>query len=207
MDYVEIIGYVGSVLVAVSLTMKNIYYLRIINLIGALAFSIYGFFVGAIPVLVVNAFIAVVDLYYIMESKKKKDFFTLLTIENGNNTFLNKFLDFYKDDIKAFFPKFDNELISNFNSFFILRNLIPVGLFAYSEISETEIEIKLDYAIPDYRDFKNARFIYFTQSKLFDKKKYKIIYTYSNVPAHKKYLEKIGFKKDQSNSSKFIKQI
>ncbi len=207
MDYIEIIGYVGSVLVAVSLTMKNIYYLRIINLIGAIAFTIYGFLVGALPVLIVNAFITVVDIYYILESKRKKDYFTFLEIEKSGDNLLDKFLDYYKNDIGVFFPKFSKETIGSCNNFFILRNLIPVGLFSYKEISETEILVEIDYAIPDYRDFKNARFIYFAQSELFSKKGYKIVKAFSDVEAHQKYLKKIGFSVNNKNNNEFTKQI
>ena len=205
MDYIEIIGYVGSVLVAVSLTMKNIYYLRIINLVGAIAFTIYGFLVGALPVLIVNAFITVVDIYYIWESKKKKDYFIFLEIEKGKDNLLDKFLDFYKSDINIFFPKFNKETIDNYQNFFILRNLVPVGLFSYKEISKTEILVEIDYAIPDYRDFKNARFIYFAESKLFNKKRYQTVKTFSDVEAHQKYLTKIGFSlSKKSNNESWI---
>ncbi|MCP5061057.1 MAG: hypothetical protein GY936_01155 [Ignavibacteriae bacterium] len=207
MNYVEIIGYVGSVLVAVSLTMKNIYYLRRINLIGASTFAVYGLLVGAMPVFALNTFISIVDIYYIWEAKRKKEYFTLLPIEQSNGPLLNKFLKFYGDNIILFFPSFNKNKIEEDKSFFILRNLIPVGLFVYKEISETEILIELDYAIPDYRDLKNARFVYFAQSKHFSKKGYKTIHAETNVEAHKKYLRKIGFIEQTLNSGKFTKEI
>lgn len=206
-NYVEVIGYVGSVLVAISLMMKNIYYLRRINLIGAATFATYGLLVGAIPVFVLNGFISLVDIYYIWEAKKEKEYFTLLPIEQSNGPLLNKFLQFYKDDIAKFFPKFTKYHIEEDKSFFILRNLIPVGLFAYKEISESEILIELDYSIPDYRDLKNARFVYFAQNNHFSKNGYKILNAESEVPAHKKYLTKIGFVETPSNSGKFTKSI
>ncbi len=207
MNYIEIIGYIGSVLVALSLMMKNIYYLRRINLIGAATFSLYGLLVNAYPVFVLNGFIALVDIYYILQTKRDKEFFTLLSLDNGNSPLLKKFLEYYKKDIKQFFPDFKKEEIEDDKSFFILRNLIPVGLFVYKEISPTEILIELDYAIPDYRDLKNARFVYFAQSNHFTKKGYKTIYTESNIKTHKKYLHKIGFEETPQNSGKFIKRI
>jgi len=205
MNYVEVIGYVGSVLVAVSLTMKNIYYLRRINLIGASTFAVYGLLVGAMPVFALNTFISIVDIYYIWEAKRTKEYFTLLPIEQSNGPLLNKFLKFYGNNIFLFFPNFDKNQIEEDKSFFILRNLIPVGLFVYKEISATEILIELDYAIPDYRDLKNARFVYFAQSEHFSKKGYKTIHAETNVEAHKKYLGKIGFNKDKPGF--FSKQI
>jgi len=207
LDLIEIIGYVGSVLVAVSLMMKNIYYLRRINLIGAATFATYGLLVGAIPVFVLNSFISLVDIYYILEAKRKKEYFTLLPIEQSNGPLLKKFLDFYKNDISKFFPDFVSSKIEEDKSFFILRNLIPVGLFAYKEISEKEIKIELDYAIPDYRDLKNARFVYFAQSNHFKKKGYELLKAESQVPDHIKYLAKIGFKEESKKSGIYIKNI
>jgi hypothetical protein len=207
MNYVEIIGYVGSVLVAVSLMMKNIYYLRRINLIGAATFAMYGLLVGAIPVFVLNSFISLVDVYYIWEAKRKKEYFTLLPIEQSNGPLLMKFLKFYINDINKFFPNFNSSKIEEGKSFFILRNLIPVGLFAYKELSSTEILIELDYATPDYRDLKNARFVYFAQSNHFSLKGYKVLKVETDVPAHKKYLAKIEFSENPVDSGNFIKNI
>ena len=207
MNIVELVGYAGSVLVAVSLMMKNIYYLRRINLIGASTFAIYGLLVGAIPVFVLNSFITLVDIYYIWDAKRAKEYFTLLQIEQRNGPLLNKFLNFYDADIKKFFPEFNKNKIEEDKSFFILRDLVPVGLFAYKELSNDTILIELDYAIPDYRDLKNARFVYFAQSNHFKKRGYRILKADSNVPAHYKYLKKIGFKEEEEGSGRYYKEI
>ena len=207
MNFIEIIGYTGSALVAISLMMKNIFYLRRINLIGAATFATYGLMVGAIPVFVLNSFISAVDIYYIIEMKRKKEYFTLLQIENSHGSLLNKFYDFYKTDILKFFPNFEISKIDEDKSFFILRNLIPVGLFAYKEVDTQRILIELDYAIPDYRDLKNARFIYFAQSNHFVKKGYKILTAESNVESHQKYLTNIGFLRDKTVQDLYVKNI
>lgn len=207
MNYVEIIGYIGSVLVAISLMMKNIYYLRRINLIGAATFSIYGLLVGAIPVFILNGFIAIIDIYYIWDAKRQKEYFTLLPIEQSNGPLLKKFLSFYNDDIKKFFPDFNSTTIEEDKSFFILRNLIPVGLFVYKELSSKEILIELDYATPDYRDLKNARFVYFAQSNHFMKKGYELLKVESQIKEHIKYLTKIGFKEELDAPGIFTKNI
>ncbi len=207
LNYIEIIGYTGSVLVAISLMMKNIFYLRRINLIGAAAFSLYGLLVGAIPVFVLNGFITIVDIYYIWDEKRKKEYFNLLPIDNNSNLLLKKFLEFYNNDIKKFFPDFDESKIEDDKSFFILRDLIPVGLFVYKEKNAHEILIELDYAIPDYRDLKNAHFVYFAQSNHFTKNGYKTLHVESKVSEHKKYLKKIDFIESPVNSGNFIKNI
>jgi len=71
----ELIGYAASALVAVSLLMSNVLRLRVLNLAGALVFVVYASLTGAWPVLVVNLFVAAIDLWYIILLKSKKDVF------------------------------------------------------------------------------------------------------------------------------------
>lgn len=72
----EIIGYAASLLVAVSLMMSSIIKLRVINLVGAALFTLYGLLIGAYPVAVVNFVIALIDLYYLREFITSKELFT-----------------------------------------------------------------------------------------------------------------------------------
>ena len=65
--WLEIVGYVASVLVAVSLMMSSILKLRIINLVGSAAFTVYGLLIGAYPVAAVNLLIVFINLYYLRQ--------------------------------------------------------------------------------------------------------------------------------------------
>ena len=73
----EIIGYVASVLVAVSLMMRSVFKLRVINLLGAAVFTAYGLLIDAYPVAAMNLFIVFIDLYYLREFVPSKDSFSL----------------------------------------------------------------------------------------------------------------------------------
>jgi hypothetical protein len=207
MDWYQIIGYSGSVLVAVSLMMKNILYLRRVNLIGASVFAVYGFLVGAYPVFLLNSFISFVDIYYLWEMNKRKELFSLMPVLDNKHRFLNKFLDYYHKDIIKYFPDFKNDDLINANCFFILRNLMPVGLFIYRELSETKNKIIIDYAIPDYRDLKNAKFIYYAESNFLKEKGCRELIAESSVKAHQKYLLNVGFEREADNPDLFRKKI
>ena len=63
----EWVGYLASVVVAISLMMSNIKKLRWWNLIGAALFVAYGLAIGAIPVALVNFFIVLIDIYYLIK--------------------------------------------------------------------------------------------------------------------------------------------
>lgn len=207
MNIYEIIGYAGSVLVAVSLMMKNILHLRRVNLIGAAIFAVYGLLVGALPVFFLNSFISIVDIYYLIEMHRRKDCFSLMPVLDRNHRYLNKFLSYYEKDIPKFFPAFNKEQVQNANCFFILRNLMPVGLFIYEEISKSQIKVIIDYAIPDYRDMKNAKYVYFAESSFLKEQGYTEILEESGVKVHQKYLLNLGFERDSENPNLFRKEL
>ena len=207
MEWQEIVGYTGSVLIALSLMMKNIVRLRKVNLFGASTFAIYGLLVNAYPVLLLNSFIALVDIYYLVDIYRKKDAFSLMPVLDPNHPYLNKFLDFYTDDIQKFSPEFIRNKIEEANYYFILRNLVPVGIFIYKVRSLEEAEILLDYSIPDYRDLKNAEYLYYAALEFLREKGIKNLIAKSEVDKHRNYLKRVGFNEDTENNSIFRKKL
>ncbi|GGB54140.1 YgjV family protein [Shewanella inventionis] len=63
----EWVGYLASVVVAISLMMSDIKKLRWWNLIGAALFVAYGLAIDALPVALVNFFIVLIDIYYLVK--------------------------------------------------------------------------------------------------------------------------------------------
>jgi hypothetical protein len=203
----EIIGYTGSVLVALSLMMKNILRLRVINFFGAATFATYGYLVDAYPVLVLNGFITLVDVYYLVGMWRQKEHFSLMPVLDETHPYLSKFFEFHKNDIEQFFPGFDSKKLNKPQCFFILRNLIPAGLFVFEKIDNDTVFIHLDYAIPDYRDFKNAKYVYSAEQKYLMEHGIKKLTTKSSEPKHIKYLERMGFVKSKQNQNIFERTL
>lgn len=69
MNSTEIIGYTASFLVLISFLMKDINKLRIVNIFGCSAFILYGIFSAAIPVIITNAAILLINLFYLLKNK------------------------------------------------------------------------------------------------------------------------------------------
>ena len=153
------IGYIASVIVAVSLAMNSIVKFRWINLIGAITFSAYGFLIGALPVGFLNGLIALIDAYYLIIIYNKKETFETLEIR-ADNKYLLRFLEFHNKEIQKYFPGFTYKPEMNTTSFFILRNTAVAGLFLAHREDGNILKVGLDYVIPEYRDFKNGRYIY-----------------------------------------------
>lgn len=70
--FIEWVGYLASIMIAISMFMKDVMKLRIINLIGSVLFAVYGFVIGAYPVAIVNTIIVFVNIYYIFYYKNAK---------------------------------------------------------------------------------------------------------------------------------------
>lgn len=194
----EIIGYLASLLVALSLMMSSILKLRVINLAGAVAFTVYGLLIRAYPVAAVNFFISIVDLYYLYEIRSTKEYFTLLEVKHTSE-YLNCFLSFYEREIKRFIPNFSYVPSERQFAFFVLRNLLPAGLFIGEMESPSLLCVKLDFVIPGYRDFKIGKFVFFDKSEIFKKRGIRKIVSESGVEKHADYLRRMGFVPDVSD--------
>lgn len=195
MNLVEIIGYIASILVAVSLTMSKILRLRIINLLGALAFTIYGIGLGAYPIFLVNGFIVIIDIYYLVKMFRNRDKFEILKMKDDEE-YLKRFYDHYKNDIEIFFPGFKKNDLEGKINFFILRNLQPVNLVSLYKQDNGIIEVILDYTIVSYRDFLNGRYLLTIIKEIVNDKSPIQLVTKPKSEAHIKYLKKIGFNKN-----------
>ncbi|TVQ15428.1 MAG: hypothetical protein EA364_02260 [Balneolaceae bacterium] len=188
----EIIGYVASVLVAVSLMMSKIVSLRIVNLIGAAIFSLYGILIGSIPVAGMNAFIVLINIYYLYQIFTNREFFRLLKVTPEDHYLLN-FIDFYSDEIKKYQPGFDHTPSPGMVCLFILRDMIPAGLLIGNLSNDGVLSMKLDFVIPMYRDFKIGRYVYSDQKSFFRDQGIKEIRSQTGTAIHAEYLIKMGF--------------
>ncbi len=192
----EIIGYLASVVVAISLMMTRIIKLRWINFVGSSLFSIYGFLIQSYPVALLNGFIAIVNIYYLIQIYKSKEFFRILESKKNSN-YLQYFLDFYKTEIVKFNPKFDFIINEKDKVFYILRDMVPAGLII-GEIENLNINIKLDFVTPIYRDFKIGKFLYQDHKTFLKNLGFESITTKSSSESQAQYLQKMGFIKVES---------
>jgi len=190
--WLELLGYAASVLVAVSLMMSRIVRLRVINLAGSLAFAVYGALIGAYPVAAVNAFIAGVNLWFLAKMLRAREYFRILEIE-PDSEYLRYFLSVHEEDVRRFLPGFAHAPERRELTFFVLRDLVPAGLFIGEARDDGCLRVRLDYVIPAYRDFKIGRYVYGERADFFRARGIREIVSPSGTAAHARYLRKMGF--------------
>ena len=189
----EIFGTFASIVIAASLMMKNLKRLRLINLAGALLFALYGLGIKSLPVLVVNAFIACIDAWYLLRLRRERADFSLLHIGRDGAEYLDAFLAYYKADIGKYAPSFVRESATDAEAVFVLRDMVPASLVLYRRRDEGAIDVVLDYAVPAYRDYRNAEFFFAAAAKDIAKGSEARFYERSGTKAHVAYLEHLGF--------------
>lgn len=206
-NFLEILGYIASLIVLISLLMSSIIKLRWINLLGSAVFSLYGFLIGAFPVGFMNLCICIINIYYLYKIYGTKEYFKILPLKD-NSQYLDYFLDFYKNDINKYSNLNAFNSIDESISFFILRNLVPAGIFIASKHDDETLKIELDFVIPEYRDFKIGAFIYESNKSYFLDKGYSRFICYSSSDTHIKYLKKMEFiEVSENDTNTFVKSI
>ena len=190
-----LIGYLGSALVVTSLAMRSILKLRLIGLAGAVTFVIYGYLIGAWPIVWTNVVIVLIHLHFLREIRKTDEYFKVLPVRTVSN-YLRHFLDHFATDIERAWPGFEYEPEEDTLTLFILRDLVPAGLFVANVLGEDTLELKLDYAIPGYRDFKIGRFLY--AGHVLRDLGYSAIVARTRGDQAADYLSKMGFERESA---------
>ncbi len=198
---IEWIGYVSSIVILISLTMSSIVKLRWINLLGAILFSIYGALIGAMPVAVVNFGIVLIDIYYLWLIYKDKEIFTLVDADIGSALFQH-FLDSNREEIEKQIPI--AEIQEDDKAFYMLRDNNLAGVII-GNIDNQEMNVKLDYVTPRYRDFKLGRYYFIENAKTLKQKGIQVVKASAKEKEHQVYLEKMGFEKIPNSTDKYKK--
>lgn len=189
----ELVGYAGSVLIVVSLMMRSVLRLRWINLAGALVFAVYGLLIAAPPVWVVNGAIVVIDIYHLAQLKRdRRHAFEMLEVDLDSK-YLARFLDVNRAGIRRFQPEFEG-IGPTHRVFFVLRDLVPVGVLAVRPGADGGAIVDLDYVIPGYRDLRPGKFL-FRRGTIRDVLAVTRLVTEPGSRAHQRYLVKMGFER------------
>lgn len=189
----ELIGWVGSVLVVLSLAQARVWRFRIMNFAGAVLATFYNAVLGIWPFAAMNGVIAVIDAYWIARLKRETQptstAYELVEV-NHADAVLAHFLKNHIDDAQQFYPAFDPSKPTETNVL-VMRGDEAVGLVVIDETSEDTAHVSLDYVTERFRDLSPGKFVY-TNSGLFDRLGVTRIQADAGDPD---YLQNMGFAK------------
>ena len=205
MDFnaVEWFGYLASMVVIISLTMTSIIKLRWINLVGCLLFSVFAYFIDSSPTLFMTLGIAGINLYFLYQIYYAKEEYKLLAADTSSE-YYQHFISVYKTSIERQAPI---ESLSHHSAFYILRNNIIAGLLVGNNKGNGVLNIKLDFVIPQYQDFKLGKYYLSDHPDFFKKKGISLLRAQTRDKDHQFYLERVGFTQEEANSTFYTKPI
>lgn len=203
----ELIGYLASALVVLSLLMTSVLRLRIIGFVGAVVFSTYGVLIDAIPVVVTNGAIIVVHGYHLVRLLRDRaaDAYFEVMRWPTDGIYLPRFVAFHAADIARSQPAF-TEMHDDHLAWVVLRDAEPVGLVLARHDGSGTAHIDLDYVTPAHRDFA-AGLTLFGNSKVFSADGITEVVTTADTEAHRRYLIRMGFEPTSPSAGSWTRAV
>lgn len=189
-----ILGYIASLLLAISLMVNNDLKFRWLNTFGCLAFIGYGILIGAFPVILTNTLLLLINAIYLVKLYRSVETFDLIEFE-GQESLVKKFLSFHQKDIQAYFPDFQMPMgDADYIRFVVLRDLVIANMFVARKDANGKAEVLFNYTVPKYRDYKVGRFIFEREKRILIQKGTRELY-YKQVhnKNHAHFLTVMGF--------------
>lgn len=100
---IELAGYLGSVLVVVSMLMSSVVKLRIINTAGSIISATYALIIQSYPLALMNICLIIINIYNLARLLRSNEPYDLVDVKT-DDIFLTYFLHYYQQDIQNFFP-------------------------------------------------------------------------------------------------------
>lgn len=191
-SWLELFGYAASIVVAISLMMGSLLKLRWWNLVGAGAFALYGLLIRAYPVAVLNGFIALADVYYLVQMYRRREQFQAIPLER-DSAYLQAVLEAHQSEIRRIFPEFRPDTSPSTFGLCVLRNLTPASFLLGTVRDEGTLDIELDFALPPFRDLRPGAFLFQEARSLFTERGFQRLRAQTQDPAHAGYLRRVGF--------------
>ena len=192
---IALVGYLASLLLAISLVINNDLKFRWLNTFGCLSFIIYGVLIDAFPIILTNSILLLINLFYLVKIYRTEEDFDLVEFKAGDQL-IGKFLSFHEQDIKNYFPNFNLAELGDEISFMVLRDMAIANIFVASLSPDGTAVVKINYTVQKYRDYKVGKFIFDKEKKYLVAKGVKLV-VYKEVAnkGHESFLKTMGFNK------------
>lgn len=202
-EWQELIGYLASALVVTSLAMTSVVRLRLISLAGSVTFTTYGFLIGSVPIIITNASIACLNVWFLSrELGGRRDLGAVVV--PADSPFLADFLANHARDIEVFQPEYDPGHVPDV-AIVLTRDGLPAGVVLGDRHDEC-LDITLDYVLRAYRDSRLGHWLFGAGAGVLRDAGFERVTTPGGNETHRNYLARIGFEYDL-DTARFSRRV
>lgn len=203
MSGAELVGYVASALVVLSLAMTSVVRLRIISLAGSLTFVVYGVLIESVPIILTNGAIAAINVWFLRKEfavGSTRGYDLGASRIRPDSPFLLDFVSYHLHDIRRFQPDFSMPGGPDVFALVLTRDSLPAGLVLGLQ-RDGELRVDLDYVLAPYRDSRLGRWLYGVGADVFRTAGITSLRTTALTDTHRKYLARVGFTPDPAGGT------
>ncbi len=156
---VELVGFIASALILVSLILTSVVKLRIVNAIGAAVFVAYGLLIDSVPVWGMNAAIVVVDLWQLRVLLRKDERVEAVAVP-WDSPVLARVLAVHADDVMQYAVRDFGGPVPEHSAWMVLRDTTPTSVLLARRLDDGRVRVDLDYATPATRDLRAGQLLH-----------------------------------------------
>lgn len=208
--WLEIAGWLGSILVVLSLTQARVLRFRWLNLIGSLVATAYNAIVGIWPFAAMNAAISLINIYWLWRlNRERHDAAVYEVIEVApDDAYLLHVLRTHAADIASVAPGFvalpgPGEERS---AFLVQRGDETVGVVEVRDAGDGTGVVDLDWVTKRFRDFTPGEFVY-RRSGIFAAKGFQRVMVPQVGPGELAYLRSVGFRPEGPEDGAWVRDV
>jgi len=195
-DWLEVVGWAGSILVVVSLTQARVLRFRWLNLAGSVIATTYNAVIGIWPFVAMNGAICLINIYWLVRLNKERH--STVAYDTvpvpPDSPFLRYLLETNADDMAQSTPGFtsasvDDQCLARL----VVRGNDTVGVVVLRPTGTPgDADVLLDWVDVRYRDFTPGEFVY-RQSGVFAAHGWRRLRVVDPPDREYGYLTRMGF--------------
>ncbi|MBX9246512.1 hypothetical protein ICW40_17100 [Actinotalea ferrariae] len=196
MPVLEVVGWLGSALLVVSLLQTRVMRFRVLNTVSCVVLIGYNAAVGVWPMAAMNVVLVAINLGVIARMvRRRHDDRTYDAVPIGlDEPFLRHLLERHAGDIRTFNPDLPSDVAAACDHAFVVSTADTVVGVVLTRAGDrpAEQQVVLDYVLPAYRDFTPGEFV-FRPDGPFAALGTRRVVASPGMAASERYLRAVGF--------------
>lgn len=192
--WLEIFGWLGSILVVWSLTLGRVLRFRWMNLTGSLIAAIYNGVIGVWPFMAMNGVIVLINIFWLTKLYRERHDEAVYEVVpvRAEDGYLQRVLTVHAADIKANWG-FDPARLEKGrrHAWLVVKGDETVGVTVVREAGADGV-VELDWVSPRFRDFTPGEFVH-RRSGIFQDLGLERVVVENPAKQARDYLTRVGF--------------